>query len=237
MTVRRPNPDLQRIAVPVITGTQCKDRMKDLAAELARGEPDEPVSVFWIANGAMFFAADLIREMGFRKRNLLVEQVRGRSYDGTTSGPLRHDTDGIDFDRHRGRRIYVLDDVLDTGQTLHVVCGTIRRHLPGAQVLPVAFVVKDGCQKFEVSLHAHGFVVHGNPWLIGYGMDDDGFHRAEPGIWAKVIGGRPRRAGEVPVSAGGQPLQQWAAWRSHRKAAAGGGTRPGAARPGDAGEV
>src|SRR5262249_20488521 len=135
--------------------------------------------------------------------------VRGRSYDGSTSGPLWHDTGLIDLDRHRGRRIFVLDDCLDTGQTMHYVCDTLYRHLPGTRVLPVAFVVKTGCQKFHVSLHASGFEIHGNPWIVGYGLDDDGYYRAEPGIWVKQIGGRPRATEDIQVNVGDQSFAAW----------------------------
>jgi hypoxanthine phosphoribosyltransferase len=208
---------LDQIATCLINGDQCYDRVKDLAVEITHGERDEPVSVFWIANGALFFAADLIREMVFREINVNVAVVRGRSYSGTVSGNLKHDIDLIDLEQHRGRRVYVLDDCLDTGNTLYNVCRALQLLLPGSRILPVAFVVKMGCQTYDVALHAHGFEIHENPWLLGYGLDENGKHRGEPGIWAKERDGWPRRAEDVPVYVGGQPLKLWSEERRKKK--------------------
>jgi len=209
--------DLCKIATQLIDKTKVQDRVKDLAVQLADRNVGEPVSVFWIANGAQFFAADLIREIGFRNKNLIPEMIRARSYYGTASGTLKHDADLIDYGRHRGRRIILLDDVLDMGQTLHVLSALIRDRVSGSDPQAVAFVQKEGCQKFDVPLAAVGFKIFNNPWLLGYGMDDNNHYRAEPGIWAKVIHGWPRTAKEVPVWAAGRPLAEWSEERNHRR--------------------
>lgn len=184
-----PDIKLTDFAVQLLTKPNIGDRIhelgKEIAADLPRGQP---ASFFWIANGAIHQYSDLSRLALFRDTDLLTEAVRARSYHGVSERrPVEHDMDEMELAVHKGRRIYLLDDVLDTGSTLHTLCGRIAALLPGTAVRTVAFIEKVGCQTHQVPLDFCGFRVFGKPWLTGYGMDTYNRWRNMPGVWASDV--------------------------------------------------
>ena len=175
--------DLHKIAYKLIDRELVHDRVHDLACMLG-SEAADHISLFWITNGALPFVSALWRAEGlFRKKDLLVEAVHARNYRGITPVGLEHDAQRIDFDAHRGRRIIVLDDILDQGTTLNNVVQCFRERLPGAVIEIATLVHKAGCDRHNVPLKHCGFTIHGKPWLIGFGMDHFGYYRTEPSIW------------------------------------------------------
>lgn len=143
---------------------------------VARLGDEEPVMVLALLNGALWFAADLLRKL---PRNYILETARVSSYgDGfESSGQLNWKSPIPDV---AGKRVLILDDVLDTGLTLSTVRDVFLAH--GAlTVLSAVAVDKCPCRKLDyeadfVGLHA------GDHYLLGYGLDAAGMDRNLPDI-------------------------------------------------------
>ncbi len=103
----------------LVTEAQIERRIAELGAEIneAYGPHDE-VAVIAVVNGAVIFVADLIRQLHI---NLQLDCIRVSSYQDDTepvSLPEIHDRIRLDL---RGLRVLIIDDILDTGQTLSMV--------------------------------------------------------------------------------------------------------------------
>ncbi len=162
---------------PLITAAEIEAALRRMAGQvLARFGESEPVMVLALLNGATWFAADLLRLL---PANYLLETLRVGSYGaGRQSGGLLEWLGPVPD--CAGKRILLLDDVLDTGVTLQSVSADLLRR--GARELATAVVVdKSACRRVPVEADFVAFTM-GNDYLVGYGMDDAGRYRNLPFI-------------------------------------------------------
>ncbi|HEX5033540.1 MAG TPA: hypoxanthine phosphoribosyltransferase, partial [bacterium] len=139
-----------------------------LAGQIQADYAGQSLVVIGILKGAAIFMSDLIRRL---KLPLRVDFLRVASYgaDGR-SGDLR-----LEFDLTQSVadcHVLVLEDVVDTGQTLRFV----RPHLLGKGALSVKFcsLLKKRTSPADLQVDYVGFEVGGD-YVVGYGMDLDGF--------------------------------------------------------------
>ena len=158
---------------------QIYNRVKELARDISVDFAGHPFTVVCILDGALFFGVDLLRNFAFETKDnqIRFEVVKASSYIGTQSHKIHFDPLKLSSEKIEGKRILLIDDILETGQTLSTVRDFIKAYHPLSLKI-AAFIVKHGHQKFPVSLDYSGFVVE-NPdlWLVGYGLDDDSRYR------------------------------------------------------------
>lgn len=148
-----------------------------LAGEIeARCGAEEPVLVVALMNGAMWFAADLLRLLPV---NYVLESVRVSSYGDArqSSGRLEWKSPLPDC---AGMRVLVLDDVLDSGITLTLVRQELLR-LGAREVLTAVMVDKPSGRRVPFVADFAGLVAP-DAFLLGYGMDAAGRYRNLPYI-------------------------------------------------------
>src|ERR1700759_1078511 len=101
-------------------------RLDELAREITEIYRGEELTVVAVLNGSLIFAADLLRRIPLP---LKLDCLSVSSYHGGTesSGVVTFDQNSMPDvkDRH----VLVIDDILDSGRTLHAICGRIRAEL------------------------------------------------------------------------------------------------------------
>jgi hypoxanthine phosphoribosyltransferase len=128
-----------------------------------------------ILKGALVFTADLLRRMPVP---LQIETLNVASYHGGTES-----SGTVDFlDRKlpdvTGKRVLLIDDILDTGRTLHEVGKKLREQ--GAEMVRSCVLLsKDKERAAEVEADYTGFVI-GDEFVVGYGLDYRGRYRNLP---------------------------------------------------------
>jgi len=157
-------------------------RIDDMAAQMAHELPKEFLMAP-VLTGAFIFAADLLRALYRHGADPLVDFVQLSSYGGSraSSGVVTLLKDfSVDVE---GRHVLLVDDVLDTGRSLHFGKGMIEDR--GAVAVKTCVLVK------KLTGHADdlacdyvGFEAGADDFLVGYGMDDDGLKRGVPIIGA-----------------------------------------------------
>lgn len=153
-------------------------RVEKLALDL--GQVDDGWTVVALLQGAIPFAADLMRAFERRGRHPVYDSLWLESYRDAreSSGKV---VVRADISRSiEGRSALIVDDVFDSGRTLAFA----RAHLMAkgaAQVLACAFVRKP--QAMGEAIDAIGWDAPGD-FLVGYGMDDAGRYRGLPYIAA-----------------------------------------------------
>src|ERR1700729_1518639 len=91
-------------------------RVAELAQQIAADYKDRPVTIVGVLTGCLMFLADLVRHMDLRLR---IDLIQASSYRGKTTTPGELTIDPATLPDIRGRDVLLLDDILDTGQTLH----------------------------------------------------------------------------------------------------------------------
>jgi hypoxanthine phosphoribosyltransferase len=152
-----------------------QDRVSELAKEIAADYQGRPVTIIGVLTGSLIFLADLIRHLDL---SINVALIQASSYRGSSkeAGPL-HVNPNLVPDV-RGRDILLLDDILDTGQTLHCLSREILGL--GARSLRIAVLLRKRARQL-VALEPHycGFDIP-NVFVVGYGLDFQDKYRHLP---------------------------------------------------------
>lgn len=141
-------------------------RVSQLAAELQAKYPeDEPLLLLGVLKGAFIFLADLARALD---RPASIDFVSVSSYGAgtTTSGTieLRYDP-CIDL---RGKHVLLVEDILDSGNTLRWLIPYLRRRDPRSLAVCTLLARRDA-PTIPAPVHV-GFVAP-NGFVVGYGLD------------------------------------------------------------------
>jgi hypoxanthine phosphoribosyltransferase len=120
-----------------------------------------------VLNGSFIFAADLMREITIPCQ---VSFVKLASYEGTTSTGKVTEVIGINEDLS-GRTIIIVEDIVDTGQTLKRMIETLGTRNPES-VHICTLLVKP--EKLTVDLNIEYAAMEiPNDFIVGYGLDFD----------------------------------------------------------------
>jgi len=178
--------DISKVVVP---RDRIDRRVAALAGEVAAAFGDEELTIVAVLDGALVFLADLMRHLTMPVR---VVTVRARSYRGraTSPGPLRFDPELPES--LAGRRVLIVDDILDSGRTLTAVIGQVRSHGPACcRTCVLLRKFPAGPRVAEVPLDFVGFDVP-DVFVVGYGLDFDGRYRNLPDVVALAPPGEER---------------------------------------------
>ena len=153
-------------------------RVKELGREIDSLYKQKEFTVVVVLKGAFVFAADLIREI--KSDKLTVEFVKLRSYSGTKSGKLN--LKFADFERFRGKELLIIEDIVDTGKTLSVLVGKLKKIAKSVKIC--SLFEKSVVNKGRVKIDFLGFDIP-KRFVLGYGLDVDEKFRNLPDIVIK----------------------------------------------------
>ncbi len=164
--------DIERI---LIDEAVIEKRLDAMAAEVERDFPAGPMLVIILLKGALVFAADLLRRV---PRVLEIECLNVASYHGGMESSGNVDFLDRTFPEVKGRHVLLLDDILDTGRTLHAVAERLTAE-GAAAVHTAVLLAKDKKRTEDVPADYVGFVI-GDEFVVGYGLDYRGKYRNLP---------------------------------------------------------
>jgi hypoxanthine phosphoribosyltransferase len=156
---------------PFIGEAAIQKEVSRLAREMNRDLATSDPIFLGILNGAFMFASDLYKQLDFPCQ---ITFLKLASYSGTQSTGSVKQLIGINREL-RDRVVVVLEDIVDTGVTLD----TIIRQLSGfepAEIRVATFLHKPEATVKEVKLDYVGMEIPNN-FILGYGLDYDGYGR------------------------------------------------------------
>ncbi|KKK57024.1 hypothetical protein LCGC14_3058660 [marine sediment metagenome] len=136
--------------------------------------------VLGVLRGAFIFMADLVREINYPLSVdfVIVESYQGKMSSGGVLWGYRPQSD------LEGRDVLLVEDIVETGRTLHDVCAYLRTFSPRS--LEVCTLLhKRISSSILRPIRWVGFDIE-DKFVVGYGMDLDGQYRHLPYIgWVK----------------------------------------------------
>lgn len=151
----------------LISEADIRRRVEELAAQISADYAGkEPLVLIGVLKGSFIFLADLSRRLSIPRT---IEFIAVSSYEegSVQSGAVRlvMDVRGNIEDKH----VLIVEDIVDTGHTLHYLIGMLRSHRP-ASVRTCALLHKAERAEVDVDIDYVGFNI-ADEWVVGYGLD------------------------------------------------------------------
>lgn len=161
----------------LISKEAVKRRVRELADEISRDHAGTELIVVGVLKGAFVFMADLVRALRIPCR---VDFTQLASYGGGTvsSGEVAIKKD-IDL-TITGRDVLIVEDIVDTGQTLSFLVEALRARAPRSLKVCV-LLDKKMRRKVPFTADYTGFDIE-DRFVIGYGLDYDEQGRSLPDV-------------------------------------------------------
>lgn len=156
----------EKVAEVLIDEETLARRVRELAAEISRDYAGKCLLIVAPLKGAFMFLADLLRHLEVPAE---IDFVRLASYGAATepSGAVRMTKD-LECSVE-GREVLVVEDIVDTGETLGYLIEVLQRRSP-ASLRVCALLDKPERRQREVEVHYRGFAIP-DRFVVGYGLD------------------------------------------------------------------
>ena len=162
---------LDKTFVPFLSEAAVQEKIAELGKQLNQDYKGKKPLFLAILNGSFMFAADLFKHITIEAEICFIKLA---SYKGTQS--TGHVITSIGLDSNvTNRHIVVLEDIVDTGKTLHTFLPQITNQQPAS--LKIATMLhKPEATEYPLTIDYCCFSIP-NKFVLGYGLDYDGFGR------------------------------------------------------------
>jgi hypoxanthine phosphoribosyltransferase len=156
---------------PYIKALQLHEQIAKLAKQINEDYADKKPLFIAILNGSFMFASDLFKELTIEAEICFIKLA---SYKGTKSTGNVITSIGLD-EPLKDRHVVIIEDIVDTGKTLHAFLPQLINQQPASLKIAV-LLHKPDAMEYPLTIDYLGFIVP-NKFLLGYGLDYDGLGR------------------------------------------------------------
>jgi hypoxanthine phosphoribosyltransferase len=146
-------------------------RVKEISAAISKDYAGRRPLFIAILNGSFMFAADLFKQLTIEAELCFIKLA---SYRGMKSSGNVVTSIGLEDDLF-GKEVIIVEDIVDTGKTLHNFLPKLQHQQP--KTLRIATLLhKSEATEYPLDLDYIGFDIP-NKFVVGYGLDYDGLGR------------------------------------------------------------
>lgn len=154
------------LARVLVSEDRIKDRVSEIASQISSDYSGvDNLYIVGILKGAFIFLADLARELSI-PHSVDFMAVSSYGKQGATSGEVR-----LVMDLREpviGKHVLIVEDIIDTGQTLTYLLKTLHGRQPAS--LKTCVLVRKDRKSLDVAIDYLGFEIP-DVWVVGYGLD------------------------------------------------------------------
>ena len=155
---------------------EIQKKVRELGQTLTKKFKGQEVVAICVLKGSFIFYSDLIRNI---ETDITCEFFGVSSYHGySSSGEVK-----VTLDLQspiENKHVILVEDIVDTGLTMNYLKSSIQARKPKSLTL-VALLEKPEALKVPCSIDHVGFKIP-NDFVVGYGLDYQGFYRNLPYI-------------------------------------------------------
>jgi hypoxanthine phosphoribosyltransferase len=168
---------LDKTFEPYLKEAAIQEKITELAGQLNQDYAGKRPLFLSILNGSFLFTADLFKQITIEAE---VSFIKLASYKGTSSTGNVITAIGLDINV-KDRYIIILEDIIDTGKTLHHYLPQLESMQPTSVKIAVLLNKKDALI-YPVQIDYACFEIP-NKFVVGYGLDYDGLGRNSRDIY------------------------------------------------------
>jgi len=146
---------------------QIRVRVAELGMAISERHAGSELVVVALLKGGVVFLADLIRSVSIP---LQLDFAWASSYGARTESSGSVILRVFPNDDLSGKRVLVVDDILDTGRTLQQVCARLKTDLGARAVETCVLLDKPMRRAVDIQADYVGFAVE-DVFVVGYGLD------------------------------------------------------------------
>jgi len=162
---------LDKTFEPYLKEAAIQEKITELAVQLNQDYAGKRPLFLSVLNGAFLFTADLFKQITIEAE---VSFIKLASYKGTSSTGNVITAIGLDINV-KDRHIIILEDIIDTGKTLHHYLPQLESMQPASVKIAVLLNKKEALI-YPVQIDYACFDIP-NKFVVGYGLDYDGLGR------------------------------------------------------------
>lgn len=163
--------------VPYLSEAEIQIKISELAEQLNKEYAGKKPLFLSILNGSFLFTADLFKQINIEAEVCFIKLA---SYKGVSSTGNVITAIGLDTNVS-GRHVIILEDIIDTGKTLHHFLPQLTAQQP-AEIKIAVLLNKTEALAFPVKVDYACFNIP-NKFVVGYGLDYDGLGRNSKDIY------------------------------------------------------
>jgi len=163
--------------VPYMSEEKVLTRVREMAEQITADYKDKNPVILGVLNGAFMFLADLSKNLDCASQ---ITFIRLASYAGTQTTGKVVELYGLEFDVEN-RHVLIVEDIIDSGLTMEALKKLLESKNP-ASVKIAVFLLKPEALRTDIKVDYLGLEIP-NDFVIGYGMDYDGYGRNLAGIY------------------------------------------------------
>jgi len=171
---------LDKLFKTSISEQQIKLVVERIAKDIKNDLEGKDIVFVAILNGAFMFASDLFKIIDFPAR---ITFLKLASYTGTSSTGNIKQLIGINEDL-KNKTVVIIEDIVDTGYTLDLIIKQINAYSP-KEIKVASLLYKPDALQVKVQIDYLGLEIP-NDFIVGYGLDYNGFGRNLKEIYTLV---------------------------------------------------
>jgi len=163
-----------------ISAEEIQKSVKRVADEINRDYAGKEIFFIGVLNGVFMFASDLMKNI---KVPCTISFMKVSSYEGTTSTGKIKNLIGLNADI-MDKDVVIIEDIVDTGFTMKSILAQLKAKLPKS-IRIASLIFKPDSFREDYNVDYVGFRIP-NDFIVGYGLDYDGYGRNLPEIYTIV---------------------------------------------------
>lgn len=163
--------------IPFIPNSELETIIQSLADRINHDYAQQTPLFIAVLNGSFIFASDLIKKI---KTDCEICFVKYASYMATENSSNIRKLIGLDTDI-ANRHIVILEDIVDTGNTLEVLLPEINEQNPASiKICTLLFKPNKFTKNYPIDYIGKSIE---DAFVVGYGLDCEGYGRNLPCIY------------------------------------------------------
>ena len=159
---------------------QILKEVERVAQEMNRDLVGEEPLFISVLNGSFMFTSDLMKNINFPSE---ISFVKLASYSGVSSTGVIKNLVGLS-NNIEGRTVVIVEDIIDTGHTMKHLLEIIKEKNPKKVIVATLLLKPD---KLQIPLDIDYVAIKiSNDFIVGYGLDYDGYGRNLRDIYSVV---------------------------------------------------
>jgi hypoxanthine phosphoribosyltransferase len=160
----------------LFTHDAIQKRVVEIASQIQKDYENKNTLIIAVLKGSFVFCADLVRNLNFL---FAFDFISLSSYSGSVSGGAVKVISNLK-ENPEGRDVIIIEDIADTGITLDFLQKELAAKKPKS-IRTCVLLDKKSARTKDITIDYTGFEI-GDDFVIGYGLDYNGFFRGLPYI-------------------------------------------------------